>query len=319
MNYTQQLAVNKTILAWNVQGAGNRSFLATLKELIRRYSPTILLLVETKISGTTADEVCKKINFDGVFRVEAQGFSGGIWALWLKDEVHLQVISSSAQHATMEVSEKDLDCWILSAIYGSLDEQRRMKLWGDLDSFAQYTSHPWLLIGDFNDTRSMDERRNRSAHLTRRCAHFNNWIENNGLIDLGFSGPLFTWSCGLNPETRKYARLDRALCNQSWRMRFQEAGIRHLVQNQTDHCLLLVSLNGYTPMHHFQRPFRFQAAWTTHENFTPFLTQHWDTNTPLYPLLTRVSKALVEWNNSVFGNLFHRKNQVWARLEGTQK
>jgi len=132
----------------------------------------------------------------------------------------------------------------------------------------------------------MQERRNCSDHLARRCANFNNWIENNGLIDLGFSGTQFTWSRGLNPDTRKYARLDRGLCNQAWRMRFQEAGIRHRIQNQSDHCPLLLFPNNFGPMHHGQRPFRLQAAWITHENFTSFLTQNWDINTPLYPLLT---------------------------------
>lgn len=64
-----------------------------------------------------------------------------------------------------------------------------MELWGELGNFAQLTSHPWLLIGDFDNTRSMEERRNCSAHLAHRCVNFNNWIENNGLIDLGFLGP----------------------------------------------------------------------------------------------------------------------------------
>lgn len=45
-------------------------------------------------------------------------------------------------------------------------------------------------------------------------------------------------------------------------------------------------------MHHGQRPFRFQAAWITHENFTLFLTQNWDINTPLYPVLAQVLVAL---------------------------
>jgi len=123
MNNINDLAVITPIHAWNVQETGSKGFLVTLKELIQRYSPKILVLVETRISGATADEVCRKIGFDGVCRVEAHGFSGGIWVLWLKDEVHLQIISSSTQYSTMEVSERDSERWILSALYGSPDEQ----------------------------------------------------------------------------------------------------------------------------------------------------------------------------------------------------
>ena len=74
-----------------------------LKELIQRYSPKMLLLEEIRINRTTTDKVYKNIGFDGVWRVEAHDFSGGIWVLWLKNEIHLQIISSSTQYATMEV------------------------------------------------------------------------------------------------------------------------------------------------------------------------------------------------------------------------
>ncbi|KAJ8445417.1 hypothetical protein Cgig2_031230 [Carnegiea gigantea] len=64
--------------------------------------------------------------------------------------------------------------------------------------------------------------------MARRCTKFNNWIENNALIDLGFSGPKFTWVRGLGPSTKKSAHMDRALCNIEWRARFPEGGVKHL-------------------------------------------------------------------------------------------
>jgi len=66
-------------MIWNVQGAGSTSFLNTLKELIRKFDPKIVVIVETKISGRQAQEVCNKIGFEGQYRVKAQGFKGGIW------------------------------------------------------------------------------------------------------------------------------------------------------------------------------------------------------------------------------------------------
>ena len=72
---------------------------------------------------------------------------------------------------------------------------------------------PWLLAGDFNETVSIEERNHGGPDMRRRCNRFKYWIENNGLIDLGYSGPRFTWSRGLSQDTRKEARLDRALCN----------------------------------------------------------------------------------------------------------
>jgi len=80
---------NISLMIWNVQGAGNTSFLNTLKELIHKYDPKIVALVETKINGRQAEEVCTKIGFEGQFRVEAQGFSGGTWIFWRAQSVQV--------------------------------------------------------------------------------------------------------------------------------------------------------------------------------------------------------------------------------------
>lgn len=56
---------NLSILVWNVQEVSSENFLLTLKELIHKYNPTILALVETKLSRPSADNVCNRIRFGG--------------------------------------------------------------------------------------------------------------------------------------------------------------------------------------------------------------------------------------------------------------
>ena len=58
---------NFSIFVWNVQGARSSKLQHTLKEFIRIHDPQIVVLVETKISGSTADDVYQKIDFDGIF------------------------------------------------------------------------------------------------------------------------------------------------------------------------------------------------------------------------------------------------------------
>ncbi|KAJ8430840.1 LOW QUALITY PROTEIN: hypothetical protein Cgig2_034167 [Carnegiea gigantea] len=72
---------NFTIHVWNVQGAGGDNFLHTLKEIIRRYDPKIVALVETRISGDRVEQVCRKIGFNNHHRKpkaskEEFGFAG---------------------------------------------------------------------------------------------------------------------------------------------------------------------------------------------------------------------------------------------------
>jgi len=73
---------------------------------------------------------------------------------------------------------------------------------------------------------------------------FNYWIENNALINLGLAGPRYTWARGHCIKTREYARLDRGLCNEQWRLMFEEASVQHVIQTKLDHSPLLISLNG---------------------------------------------------------------------------
>jgi len=155
--------------------------------------------------------------------------------------------------------------------------------------------------------------------MAKRCDKFNNVIKNNGLIDLGFSGPIYTWGRGTSWATRKSARLDRSLCNAAWRTRFQEGAVRHLPHSHSDHCPLLISPTGFGGLHPKPKPFRFQAAWLEHCKFEEFLHQKWQPQQPLVSSLAALTKELCCWNREVFGNLFRRKRKTWARLEGIQR
>ncbi|KAK9706615.1 hypothetical protein RND81_07G139200 [Saponaria officinalis] len=162
--------------------------------------------------------------------------------------------------------------------------------------------------------------------MRRRCRVFNSWIENNHMLELNFSGPPHTWSRGCTPETRKWARLDRALCNQGWRELYEEASVRHLIQNHSDHCPLLVNTNGFAPINRITRPFRFQAAWMNHAKFSEFVTSNWNKlrrqiediqRNPSY----NYSYSLMKWENKLrreLDNVLQQEELLWfqkSRME----
>lgn len=80
------------IMMWNVQGARKLAFMATFKEIVRINKPNVVALVETHLSGKKAQRVCDRIGFSDQTRVEAQGFSGGIWLFWRREEVTVNPI-----------------------------------------------------------------------------------------------------------------------------------------------------------------------------------------------------------------------------------
>uniref|UniRef100_A0A803MIA0 Uncharacterized protein n=1 Tax=Chenopodium quinoa TaxID=63459 RepID=A0A803MIA0_CHEQI len=140
-----------------------------------------------------------------------------------------------------------------------------------------------MLAGDFNETMSMDERNgNGGSEMQRRCREFSNWVENNALIDLGCSGPAHTWFRGLTPDTFKSARLDRALSNDEWRLRFEEAGVRNLPKAMSDHCLILISISSEDDMEKISRPFGECEVLAALKSMKPFKAPGPDGFQPLF-------------------------------------
>ncbi|KAL2902361.1 hypothetical protein RDABS01_027443 [Bienertia sinuspersici] len=304
------LAPNLTpisLMVWNVQGAGSKAFLAALKEIIRVHKPTVIALVETHMDDTCAEQIARQIAFSGHIRVDAEGFSGGIWIYWRSEVVDVHDVVRSRQHITMQIQRNGEDPWFFSAIYASPNPIKRKDLWDHLKSFAASNNIPWVLGGDFNETRYNWERSSSCEEVQRRSRNFDLLIDELELLER---------KC---EDTRRSARLDRFLCNSEWASRFSNAHVKHLPAIQSDHCLIIISPNGFVPLHSTNKPFRFQAAWLTHEKFQEFVDSNWSNDIPLVPFLKQFSEKLQAWNGEVFHNIFRKKKELLARISGAQK
>ncbi|KAL8171311.1 hypothetical protein V2J09_023115 [Rumex salicifolius] len=213
------------IITWNVQGAGSREFIITLKDIIRVHNPVVLVLVKTRLSGRQADKVCSTIGYDGMVRAEAVGFRGGVWVLWRKVAVNFKQVAIHQQ------SKWGGQLVVLSAIYACLSPQNREELWNHLLGLKGENLKSGLLMGDFNETASMEERIGDSDNLKRSCEKFQTWIDEMELIDLVYSRSKFTWARRRDPNTRTAARLAKGLSNFDWRHSFAEASVKHLAMN----------------------------------------------------------------------------------------
>lgn len=65
-----------------------------------------------------------------------------------------------------------------------------------------------VLIGDFNQVEFLDEKLGGSSHVQGRH-DFMHWRLDNGLIDIPFSGSLFTWNNGRHDNSISFERLIR--------------------------------------------------------------------------------------------------------------
>ncbi|KAL2941229.1 Ribonuclease H [Bienertia sinuspersici] len=121
----------------------------------------------------------------------------------MSETVHISHIDQNMQHLTMEICRNGEEPWYFTAIYASPDPVKRIDLWKYLQDFAKTHNHPWLLGGDWNDTRYDWERSSSCDEVKRHSRHFNSWIEDMELLETEFSRPSHTWARGHSSETRK--------------------------------------------------------------------------------------------------------------------
>ncbi|XP_019197031.1 PREDICTED: uncharacterized protein LOC109190884 [Ipomoea nil] len=135
----------------------------------------------------------------------------------------------------MQVNEGHAEPWLFAAVYGSPSMLLRRKLFSDLTHNNMNIRGPWLTAGDFNAAVNPEEVSNPANWQQARCADFMDWIFQEGLMDLGFTGSKFTWMRGVNQVSFKAARLDRGLENQAWDISISlednKANLAHVLTN----------------------------------------------------------------------------------------
>ena len=112
-------------------------------------------------------------------------------------------------------------------------------------------------------------------------------------------------------------RIDKVFVNAEWNSIYSEAHVKHLERVQSNHCPIMVCLE-QNQQFRLQWPFRFHPMWLSHPEFPEVICDAWTSPVVLSNVVAKfVDKAKV-WNKEVFGNLFHRKKRIVARLKGVQ-
>lgn len=85
------------ICSWNCRGAGSHTFPRLIKEIRRSYVVHVLIIIEPRVSGSRANNIVSKLGFNKCHRIEAEGFSEGIWILLDDNFIEIEIISTTGQ------------------------------------------------------------------------------------------------------------------------------------------------------------------------------------------------------------------------------
>ncbi|XP_075662889.1 uncharacterized protein LOC142632339 [Castanea sativa] len=238
-----------------------------------------MVIEETKVSCDRAKRISDRINLDGAIFANSIGLFRGLWVLWDSDQVEISEAASIEQEIHVIVMSTAKPPWLLSAIYASSRYAKRRMLWKNLESVASLHSMPWVITEDFNEVLMGEDKFGGSLVNINRALRFQDCLNNCRMIDIGFSGPRFTW--------KKVTRITVLL----------NCALRKLGEFNSS------SLSGSNQCGFHTQPFK----------------ETWDNTSSLQQALSNFSSKVNSWNKNQFGNLFHMKRRILARLKGIQE
>ena len=129
-----------------------------------------------------------------------------------------------------------------------------------------------------------------------------------GFIDLGFSGPWYTWQKHFSIGHLIWERLDRALDTNDWLLRFAGTHSHHLKSDTSDHSPLWIDMEGIN-FQSISKPFQFEEAWLFDHTCSEVVEAIWearevaDLAARVIQKIDKCGRELKRWERDHFGNI----------------
>lgn len=228
------------------------------------------------------------------------------------------VLSSTEQEIHAIVKDLSLNAsWMLSAIYANPRYAEKRLLWDSLTTIVGLHFLPWVIMSDFNKILLGEDKFGGRPINVNRALKFQECLNDCGMINLGFTSPKYTWSNHHLLTHLIQERIDRVFANTEWNVLYPDAQVKHLERTHSDHSSVILSLNS-SPTTRFPHPFGFQSKWLSHPTFPRIVKEAWVRPITLPNAISFFTSKAKAWNKDQFGNIFHHKRRICARLQGIQ-
>ena len=137
-------------ICWNIRGLGNRRIVRELEVVTRAQAPAAMFLAEMWFAEARLRKLCTDLKFDHCWIGPSAGKSGCLALFW-KNSVRIDVVSSSPNHIDAIVGEFGNEQWRFTDVYGFADTAKKHETWSLLRDLHRRSTFPWLCAGDFNE------------------------------------------------------------------------------------------------------------------------------------------------------------------------
>ncbi|XP_050242494.1 uncharacterized protein LOC126691502 [Quercus robur] len=261
-------------ISWNCRGLGRPRAVLELTELVKKHSPTIVFLMETRAKEQYLKNFCKKLHLENVFIVPRNNTGGGL-ALYWKNGIDLHVQNSSLTYIDAVINPGVDDAWRFTGFYGNPVTANREHSWALLKHLCLQYNLPWICVGDFNEIVNSEEKMGGVARRERQMIGFRETLDFCSFRDLGYVGSPFTWCNNQFDGEVIWIRLDRAVATPSWTTMFPTVRVHHIAGTLSDHSPLWVCSDDENSRFYKKCcPFRFEAMWMKDESCEGVITIH---------------------------------------------
>nr|GEW96418.1 RNA-directed DNA polymerase, eukaryota [Tanacetum cinerariifolium] len=197
------------------------------------------------------------------------GASGGILCIWeatifKKDNVTISNNFIAIYETWLPNNSKIL----FIVVYAPQQTSSKRIMWDYISALLGRWNRDSIIMGDFNEVRSIDERRG-SIFNPYSARRFDRFISNFGLVDVKLEGYAFTWS---HPSASKMSKPDRFLISEGILSSFPSITAICLDRHLSDHrpIMLREVLLDFEPT-----PFRFYHSWFDIPGFDDMIKLAW--------------------------------------------
>jgi len=133
-------------------------------------------------------------------------------------------------------------------------------------------------------------------------------------------GYAFTWFKSLGTDRAVEEKLDRAMANDSWFDKFQNAKLECLTTTSSDHYPLWLDCAPQSAPSCGLRRFRFENVWLVEHEFGPFVSQRWQ-GYGTRPLVNKLKQCVVDlskWSMNAIQNTRQEIRKTQRKLEAVR-
>ncbi|CAA7019717.1 unnamed protein product [Microthlaspi erraticum] len=268
-------------------------------ELVKSHAPDIIFLMETKNKEEEILRLLPLTDYVPRFVLPPNSPGSGGLALYWKQEISLQVLSSCKSYIDTSITYKG-NTFFSTFVYGEPDFSLRKEVWDEVTNLGLVRDKPWFLTRDFNDIIDISEKSGGKQQTEASFGDFRAFISQSDLYDLQHTGNFLSWR-GVRYTHLVHCRLDLAMANSMWLDLYPSSRCHYLDFEGSDHRPIFTELQ---PEKKKKRGiFRYDRAMRHNTEISKLIDATWNKvkDDSVERRINNCRKAISYWN---------RKNHV---------